>query len=164
MEFVWARSGGVVGVGTCGGFGEERSFAVLPDPSEASIIALVGTLGGFLGATLALLRYRGQEDRRERTKDAAFDGAYVGAAVGLLLYALANPDGPTIGAMDRAVWIPAVTALVLVLLVFAVGAAQQWSPGVLGALGVLAAMVAVVLRVELADYGAPRRPPDAPPR
>ena len=68
------------------------AIVVSPDLSEVWVIALVGTLAALLGVGFALDRC-GQADWRERTEEAAFDGAYVGLGVGLFLWAAANVTG-----------------------------------------------------------------------
>jgi len=57
--------------------------ASLPDPGEPTVIPIAGVVGTFLGAAVARAR------RLDRTamREYAEDGGFLGAAVGIALYA-----------------------------------------------------------------------------
>jgi hypothetical protein len=64
-------------------------LALLPDPSQPTIIALGSVLGSFIAATIARLRSSSQE----QLKEAALDGAYYGTALGIVAYLAALASG-----------------------------------------------------------------------
>ena len=61
-------------------------LAVLPDLREPSVIPLFAILGGFLGGTRARFRKVPLGDRPAEIAE----GAYVGTAVGLIVYTITN--------------------------------------------------------------------------
>ncbi len=70
------RRGGILGA----------VVGALPEVTAPSIIPLGGVLGAFLAATAARLRRR----PRQEVTAATADGAWIGTALGLLIYAAAN--------------------------------------------------------------------------
>jgi len=61
-------------------------IAALPNPADASVIALGATIGGFRGRALA--RRKGAD--RDAQTHAAIAGSYNGTAVALFVYIVAN--------------------------------------------------------------------------